>query len=106
MTEQGTFPMKNAGVDNDPDFYSGPDKIATGEMAIVIALVSQASPNTTVKFKRRTKTPVEKNESLLFSAAADNLLTTLDGGSLPTEPKQAKLLAFIIRWMRKQEGTL
>jgi len=57
-------------------------------------------------FNERDKTPVEKNESELFSAKADNLLTLLDGGSLPSTANHAKLLAFIIRWMRKQEGSL
>lgn len=61
-TEQGTFPMKNPGVDNDPDFHSGPDALPQTERGLVRRVVSQSAPNTTVEFIREVLTDRHKEK--------------------------------------------
>ena len=65
--ETKTFPMKDPGVDNDPDFHSGPNALLANERGIIKSVVSQSSPNTTVKFERRAlqDTDVQKLQSIL-----------------------------------------
>lgn len=90
----GTFPKKNPGVDNDPDFHSGDDALASNLKGFVKRIVSTTATHTTVEYIAKPLDVVD----YLWSAKADQLLAATPG-NLSNEQRD-KALQWIVKIMR------